>query len=434
MQDVGPPPAWEFDWKGFCLGTPFCSKMDDLERFLKKLEDDGYEFETAKQRKWGKWIVGTRARGGAGKGTLTGFLGGALGLTHCTLIGFFDEPTPTPDAFEPFLKDATKFVKENTAKYEFEYVIALSKERVDKRAFSSLLKDADDRMSKLIDFRVLPSHKDSMLQSPQRGPTPPSPPSVPSVTPSKLDYDAITKALPARSDRERVLYAWEVLPDQLPAAGQSYLVVTQERGVLMRKVGADFVHDLSFKWEQSGEPATEIDAGGPVLRIYDGTKEHRLRNRDAQFIQVLIHHLKYAREGWISGHMKELGFDAELINRCQPDFVGERYSLAVRNAFALLETRIRAESLAPRDKIGVDLATFAFHAENGRIPVGADATEREGVYHLFRGAFLAFRDPAAHNDQLSGVDKDTAFHQLALVDLLLKLAHRGKEQFQRGSQ
>lgn len=408
--------------------------MEPLDQFLSKLEGDGYEFDSPKQRRWGKWIVGRRARGGAGRSSITGMLGGALGLTHCTVVGFFDPESPTAETLESYLKEASKFIRDNGSRYEFEAIVVLTKEKVDKRAFTRTLKEVDDRISELVDFDVLAHAKQSGPSVAQTGLAPPQPPSGPSITPTKLDYDAIARALPSASPHERILYAWEVFPDQQTTGGQTYLVVTQERGLLMRKVVSDFVPDLSFRWEQAGEPQTEIDAGGPVLRVYDGSREHRLRNKDAQFIQVLIHHLKYAREGWISGHMRELGFDGELLSRCQPDFIAERYSLAVRNAFALLETRIRVESLAPRDKSGVDLATFAFHPENGRIPVGSDNAEKEGVYHLFRGAFLAFRDPAAHNDQLAGVDRDSAFHQLALVDLLLRLAHKGKEQFQRGNQ
>lgn len=406
--------------------------MDELDRFLKKYEADGYDFKD-KEKDWGRLIVGTRARGGAGKGSITGFLGSALGLTHMILIGYFEAGAPSLDLFEKFLTDAAKLYKEYKPAHEFEEIVVLSAAKLEKRTYASAVREAPSDVTRLLSYQLLPGQKGPAAAAQVKAATPIPPPSEPSVSPTKLDYDAITRALPSPTARERILYAWEVLTGQESATGQ-YLVVTQERGVLMHKSGSDFVHDLSFRWESTGEPATEIDAGGPVLRIYDGTREHRLRNRDAQFIQVLIHHLKYAREGWISGHMRELGFDSELLDRCLGDFTAERYSVAVRNAFALLETRVRLESLAPRDKIGVDLATYAFHTESGRIPVGSSPAEREGVYLLFRGAFMAFRDPAAHSDQLSGMDRGGAFHQIALVDQLLKLTHRGKEQFQKGMQ
>jgi hypothetical protein len=406
--------------------------MEDLDRFLSKFEDDGYEFQS-KAKEWGQLVVGTRARGGGGKSTLTGILGSALGLTHKMIVAFFDSSAPSPDSFEAFLKDSNRFYKDNLASSELEAVIVLTREKFDRRSLSTVMKSASKEVARLLDYRVLPGPKGAGAPSPGKQQAPAPSPSEPSITPNKIDYDAIMRALPAPTSRERVLYGWEVLLDQQPNPGQTYLIVTQERGLLMRKVSSDFIPDTSFRWEQTGEPATEIDAGGPVLRLYDGSREHRLRNRDAQFIQVLIHHLKYAREGWISGHMRELGFDPELLDRCQADFTAERYSLAVRNAFTLLETRVRLESLAPRDKSGVDLATYAFHPQEGRIPVGLTLGEREGVYLLFRGAFIAFRDPAAHNDQLVGVDRGAAFHQLALVDLLLRLTLKGREQFQRGA-
>lgn len=410
--------------------------MNDLERFLSKFEDDGYEFDKPRQRAWGLWIVGTRPRGGGGRSTITGLLGSALGLTHCTVIGRFDEGVPSVETFRAFLKEASKFVKENTAKYEFESVIALSSEKPDRRALTPVLREADEKISNLLDFRVISRSKESVPQAAPKtsAPASPPPPPEPSITTSNLDYEALSKALPSPTARERVLYAWEVvLPDSPDVTSQTYLVVTQERGLLMKKLGAYFSPELDFRWEQTGEPTTAIDAGGPVLRIYDGTREHRLRNKDAQFIQVLLHHLKYAREGWVSGHMSELGFDSELVDRCRQDFVAERYALAVRNAFALLETRIRKEAAAPREVSGVELAKFAFHPETGRIPVGISPGEKEGTHLLFRGAFLAFRDAAAHNDELTGLSKSEAFHQIAVVDLLLKLTHEGSEQLQRGS-
>ena len=405
--------------------------MDELDRFLRKYKDDDYEFQS-QDVAWGRRLIGTRVRGGGGKSSLTGILGTALGLTKKIMIGYFEDGNPDPDTFESFLKEAQKFYKEASSSGEVEAVLVLTPERLDRKPLAPLLKGVPKGFSEKLDYQVLPPSRGTLTSAKQAAGGEAPPPPEPSVLQTRLDYEAVNKALPSPSAHERALYAWEVLPERPQTPGQLFLVPTQERGILMTKVGPHFAPEMSFKWEACGEPQTEIDAGGPVLRLYDGSREHRLRTKDAQFIQVMIHHLKYAREGFISSHMAELGFDPELRERCQADFVSERYSLALRNAFTLLETRIRGESMAPRDKSGLELASYAFQPQNGKIPVGVTDSEREGAFQLFRGAFIAFRDPAAHNDQLAGMDRSSAFLQLALVDLLLKLTRRGKEQFQRG--
>jgi uncharacterized protein (TIGR02391 family) len=402
--------------------------MDDFERLQNRYENDGFQFQT-RTTDWGKRLIGTRKGGGKQSGGLAA-LSAVLSGTQKMMIGYFEAGNPTPEQFQGFLKDAERFYEDNHEDAKIVSILAVTPSKLEKRPIAYLLEHSDGRVIDLLEYKALGSVRGA------EAPVKPVPPgrtvAAQPVTASALDYDSVNRALPSPTSHERVLYAWEFLPDQQPVTGQHFLVATQERGVLMRKAGSDFVADHWFKWEACGEPQTEIDAGGPVLRLYDGTREHRLRNTDARFVEVMIHHLKYARVGYISSHMEELGFDPELRERCQTDFVAERYSLAVRNAFTLLETRIRLESLAPRDKSGVDLASHAFHPQNGKIPIGVTEGEREGNHLLFRGAFIAFRDPAAHNDQLVGLDRTGAFHQLALVDLLLKLTRKGKEQFQRG--
>ena len=54
-------------------------EMDEFERFLKKFETDGFEFQS-KQTDWGQRYVGTKKPGDSA--SITGFLAKALGLPH----------------------------------------------------------------------------------------------------------------------------------------------------------------------------------------------------------------------------------------------------------------------------------------------------------------------------------------------------------------
>ena len=345
------------------------------------------------------------------------------------MIGFFDNDPPTLQDFQAFLKDAEKFYDDNREQAKITTILVVTHGRLDKKPLAFLLERAEERVVGLLEYKSLGT---SRAREPLKSAGVASSVPPPAVMTSLLDYTAITKAVPSLVDKERVLYAWEVYPEKPLGDGQPVLAVTQERGVLMRRVGSDMVHDLSFKWEVSSEPEVEIDAGGPLLRIYDGSREQRLRNRDATFIQAFIHHLKWVRAGVVSGHMRELEFDKELTDRCAPDFEAGRYSDAVRNAYTLLETRIRKESLVPANVVGDQLAVEAFKPEGGRIPVGVSKPEQLGVQFLFQGAFLAFRNNVAHHQEISGLDRATTFQQLSLVNLLLEQVRRGKEQFHKG--
>ncbi len=154
--------------------------------------------------------------------------------------------------------------------------------------------------------------------------------------------------------------------------------------MLIRRVGTDHITDVSFKWEElPGEPRVEIDTGGPSFSIYDGTRAHRLRHKDAEFIGSLIHHLKWSREGFISGHLHDNGFDSELVAKCAKDIAQGQYPEAVRSSFVILESRIRRESMARAHVGGKELVEHAFNTQDGKIPVGVDSSQREGVYFLF---------------------------------------------------
>jgi hypothetical protein len=352
------------------------------------------------------------------------------------MIGRFDEGQPESSIFRAFLRDAEKFRKDASGSGKVEAILVVSSEKIDKKFLSEVTEDASKLLLDLIEYKVIGQSREAPKTRETAGVTPamPSPPSVPSpsVSSGNLDFDSISRALPSPSEKERILYAWEVLPEKPLGTGQTILCATQERGLLMRRVGDDYLVDVDFRWETISDPKTEIDPGGTVLRLYDGGREHRLRSRDGQFIQVLFHHLKWAREGFVSGYMNELGFDPDLVRRTSGDYAAGRFSDAVRTGFALLETRVRSETLATPDLVGEKLADYAFHPESGKLPLGATSAEKQGVHLLFRGAFLAFRNPVAHQDGVHGLGRAEATSQLALVNLLLDLTRKAKENFQRG--
>jgi uncharacterized protein (TIGR02391 family) len=405
--------------------------MDDFDRLLRKYQNDGYDFQS-KDLEWGIRYVGTKKSGGQGPLGL-GMLSAALGSSHKLLIGWFEGGNPPPEQFQEFLIDAEKFCKDAHGATIVDAIIAVTPEKFDKKLVSYLLDRSDEDVVKRLEFKSLgikrPAEKEGSVREPPHPALVEGARSIPSL---QLDLETLQKTLPQPTDKERVVYAWEVFPEKPLGPGQAILVATQERGLLVRRVGADHFVDGSFKWDElSSEPRAEVDNAGSSIRLYDGSREHRLRHKDAEFIAALIHHLKWAREGFVTGHLQDLGFDPELVSKCSKDIAEGRYREAVSNAFYVLEARIRRESMA-RSTVEVrNLVDHAFQTQNGAIPVGIDAGEREGVYFLFKGAFQAFRNSATHRDLLGESSRATALSQLALVNLLLRLTHLGKEQFER---
>ncbi len=409
--------------------------MNALGRLLKHYEDDGFQFQS-KDVEWGCRYIGTKKSQGAGPLRL-GLLASALGSQHKVMIAWFEDGSPPPEKFQSFLVDAEKFYYDDKQDAIVDSIVVATPAKLDKKPVVYLLDHSDPKVVEKLEYKVLGSKTTGEPGSPPPEPSRTRTTGVTSATsvPSMiLDIATLQKAIPQPTEKERVIYAWEVFPEKPLGAGQAILVATQERGLLMRRVGNDYLTDASFNWEKvPGEPKAEVDTAGAAVRVYDGSREHRLRHKDAELISSLILHLKWAREGYVNGHMSDLNFDMELMSRCSSDVEAGRYWEAVRNGFAVLESRIRRESMARANVSGIQLVDHAFKLGTGQIPVGRDNGEREGAYYLFRGAFQAFRNPTAHEDGLGReVSKNAALAQLALVNLLLELTRRGKEQFERG--
>src|SRR5687767_6322377 len=88
------------------------------------------------------------------------------------------------------------------------------------------------------------------------------------------------------------------------------------------------------------------------------------------------------------------GMDEELLNRCADFMHSGKYDEAVRNAFILLEERLRI-AVNKEGMTGTDLANFAFSPKTGPLGkvLGNNEAEREGLREIFSGAFKLFRNP-----------------------------------------
>ena len=90
------------------------------------------------------------------------------------------------------------------------------------------------------------------------------------------------------------------------------------------------------------------------------------------------------------------GIDEELKQRCGPLMRINAFDEAVRNAFVLLEERLR-DTVIKEGLTGVQLANHAFAPDSPLAKhLGHTPSEREGLRELFSGAFKLFRNPAAH--------------------------------------
>ncbi|HEU0295479.1 MAG TPA: TIGR02391 family protein [Anaerolineales bacterium] len=113
----------------------------------------------------------------------------------------------------------------------------------------------------------------------------------------------------------------------------------------------------------------------------------------------------------------QAGYDEELIKTCSHLIHIKAFDEAVRNAFVLLEDRLR-KVLNKRGATGFQMAQYAF-SPNGPFTklLSQDQLEYEGTRDLFYGAFRLYRNPSAHN--IIGYNAGEARSIISLVNLLL---------------
>lgn len=114
----------------------------------------------------------------------------------------------------------------------------------------------------------------------------------------------------------------------------------------------------------------------------------------------------------------QAGLDAELTKRCGYLIHIQAFDEAVRNAFVLLEERLR-RLLDPNKSFGVQMIEASFK-ENGYFAkqLGDSKQEREGLEHLLLGAFKLYRNPTAHTAVGYSVGESRSI--IYLIDLILK--------------
>lgn len=122
------------------------------------------------------------------------------------------------------------------------------------------------------------------------------------------------------------------------------------------------------------------------------------------------------------------GLDPELLNRCGEFLRIGKYDEAVRNAFILLEERLRVAVHKEKENMtGTELANYAFGAANGPLSkvLGNNTNEKEGLREIYAGAFKLFRNPTAHG--VVGYDQVEGKSIIGFVNLLLRLVSKASE-------
>lgn len=140
--------------------------------------------------------------------------------------------------------------------------------------------------------------------------------------------------------------------------------------------------------------------------------------RDHQSLQSLV-----------SGSLLPVSFlHPQLLVSARPLFLQSRFDTAVFEAFKALEVAIRTSSGLGHDLVGVQLASRAFHPEDGKLTdTNAEKGERVAMMNLMTGALGSCKNPASHrNVSLTPEDaRDLivlASHLLKIVDSRVPVA------------
>lgn len=123
----------------------------------------------------------------------------------------------------------------------------------------------------------------------------------------------------------------------------------------------------------------------------------------------------------LTNSLANLGkFDEELIAETKKALEDQRYDDAVRDAFLVLEARLRLVTGIEREQ-GTDLANKAF-GNNAELPrklnIDNDPGMTSALRQLYAGAFGVFRNPAAHQLKVD-YSANECRAILSLVNLLL---------------
>jgi len=110
----------------------------------------------------------------------------------------------------------------------------------------------------------------------------------------------------------------------------------------------------------------------------------------------------------------------ELLTNVRPLFLQSRFETAVFEAFKALEVAIRIASKLGADMIGVQLASRAFHPEDGPLTDKyAERGERVALMNLMTGALGSYKNPASH--RRVAISAEEARDMIILASHLLKI-------------
>lgn len=110
----------------------------------------------------------------------------------------------------------------------------------------------------------------------------------------------------------------------------------------------------------------------------------------------------------------------ELLVNVRPLFLQSRFETAVFEAFKSLEVAIRTAAKLGHDLVGVQLASRAFHPEEGVLTdKAAEKGERVALMSLVTGALGSYKNPASH--RRVEITADEARDMIVLASHLLKI-------------
>ena len=133
--------------------------------------------------------------------------------------------------------------------------------------------------------------------------------------------------------------------------------------------------------------------------------------------------------------------DSQLRGRCMDLFVKfqedgqtERLDTVVTEATRILEDRLRSRSGAPKDKFGMDLATYALSPKAPKLVVSELDAEQEAAHLLCRGVFGFVRNHV-HHQLVGDYSPERALQIVGMIDYLLSVveaAQFGEQKEQNG--
>ncbi|WP_143227278.1 MULTISPECIES: TIGR02391 family protein [unclassified Acidovorax] len=126
------------------------------------------------------------------------------------------------------------------------------------------------------------------------------------------------------------------------------------------------------------------------------------------------------RQFMTSEQLPETFLHPELLQHVRPLFFQSRFETAVFEAFKSLEVSIRNAANLGHDLVGVQLASRAFHPEEGPLTdMTAERGERVALMSLMTGAIGSYKNPSSH--RRVAIEAKEARDMIMLASHLLKI-------------